>query len=209
MIFVQGCPWQCGYCHNPHLQPRSAHHLLAWDAVLNFLTQRQGLLDAVVFSGGEPTIDPALGAAMAQVRALGFGIGLHTAGAYPRRLAEVLPLVDWVALDYKSVRAEQDRITTIPGSQQQVLECARLILDSGLPHEFRSTLHPLLHTTSQIQHMAQELQQLGVRHYALQQCRATGCASATLRDSAAPVFIPPNIVQQLNNMFETFVIREA
>src|SRR5450759_3498739 len=80
VIFVQGCPWRCGYCHNPHLQTRTRTSPTAWADVLLLLQRRVGLIDAVVFSGGEPTMDPALAEAMREVRALGFGVGLHSAG---------------------------------------------------------------------------------------------------------------------------------
>ena len=95
VVFVQGCPWACGYCHNPHLLTRSTDGSLTWKQILARLQRRVGLIDAVVFSGGEPTIDPGLEDAMRAVREFGFGVGLHTGGAYPRRLAEVLPLVDY------------------------------------------------------------------------------------------------------------------
>ena len=94
VVFVQGCPWRCGYCHNPHLQPRSGDVLVPWADVLALLRRRVGLVDAVVFSGGEACMDPALKRAMQDVRALGFDVGLHTACIYPQRLTEVLPLVD-------------------------------------------------------------------------------------------------------------------
>lgn len=105
VVFCQGCPWRCGYCHNPHLIPARAdvHH--DFDAILAWLASRRGLLDAVVFSGGEPTAQPGLVHAMQQVRRLGFLVGLHTSGAYPRRLADALPLTDWVGLDVKASRA--------------------------------------------------------------------------------------------------------
>src|SRR2546425_1022480 len=61
VIFIQGCPWRCGYCHNPHLQLRTGASLLRWPQVIDLLQRRVGLIDAVVFSGGEPTTDPALG----------------------------------------------------------------------------------------------------------------------------------------------------
>ena len=97
VVFIQGCPWRCGYCHNPHLQLRRAHNPVLWQHVIGLLKRRVGLIDAVVFSGGEATSDPALRTAILNARALGFAIGLHTAGVYPKRLAEVLPLVDWSA----------------------------------------------------------------------------------------------------------------
>src|SRR5690606_38132990 len=84
-IFCQGCPWDCPYCHNPHLLPVTGRHEIAWREVVDFLKSRRGLLDGVVFSGGEPTLQSALPQAIAEVRDLGFRIGLHTAGPYPGR----------------------------------------------------------------------------------------------------------------------------
>ena len=71
VVFCQGCPWRCGYCHNVHLQPATNATELAWNSILSFLERRRGLLDAVVFSGGEPTLQHALAGAMRAVKALG------------------------------------------------------------------------------------------------------------------------------------------
>ena len=67
VAFIQGCPWRCRYCHNPHMQPREfppQYLHSSWEELIALLKRRQGLLDAVVFSGGEPTLDPALADAM-------------------------------------------------------------------------------------------------------------------------------------------------
>jgi pyruvate formate lyase activating enzyme len=65
VVFLQGCPWRCGYCHNPHLQARGAGTGPRWAALREWFARRLGRLDAVVFSGGEPSLDPALPAALA------------------------------------------------------------------------------------------------------------------------------------------------
>ena len=75
VAFVQGCPWQCVYCQNAWMQSRAFDPTLehsSWEALEALLKRRQGLLDAVVFSGGEPCLDPALPAAIEAARALGF-----------------------------------------------------------------------------------------------------------------------------------------
>jgi len=90
VVFLQGCPWRCVYCHNEAILDPKAPGTMAWDEVFTFLKRRRGLLDGVVFSGGEPLIDAALPAAIKQVRDLGFEIGLHTGGAWPKRLAALL-----------------------------------------------------------------------------------------------------------------------
>ena len=107
VVFVQGCPWRCGYCHNPHLQPRAPAPRPRWRAVLAFLRRRaRACSTRVVFSGGEPTLDPALPHAVARRARLGFGVGLHTAGIYPQRLQALLPRLDWVGLDVKAPLAD-------------------------------------------------------------------------------------------------------
>ncbi len=105
VVYCQGCPWRCSYCHNPELLDATAPAAVPWPQVLAFLQSRRGLLDGVVFSGGEPTLQAALPAALAEVRAMGFATGLHTGGMYPERLAAVLPLLDWVGLDVKGPAA--------------------------------------------------------------------------------------------------------
>lgn len=146
VVFVQGCAWRCVYCHNPHLQPRRAAPAMTWDSVRDWLHTRQGLLDAVVFSGGEPTLHPALPEAMAEVRAMGFLVGLHSAGLSPRRLAAVLPMVDWLGLDVKAPLADggarHDAITGVRGAAAVVRRSLTLALRSGVALQLRTTVHP-------------------------------------------------------------------
>jgi len=209
VVFVQGCPWRCGYCHNPHLQTRTGPGAPSWDQLMALLQRRVGLIDAVVFSGGEPTIDPALAHAMRAVRALGFGVGLHTAGAYPRRLAEVLPLVDWVGIDIKAHAAAYDAVTRIADSARHAFTSAELVLASGVAHEFRTTVHPELHTEEDILGLAQTLSDMGVRHYALQQFRTTGCGDASLSGVSVANFAGADLLARLAGLFETFTFRRA
>ncbi len=208
VVFVQGCPWRCCYCHNPHLQSRSDDHTTSWSQVLDLLRRRVGLVDAVVFSGGEPTIDAALEDAMHDVRALGFGIGLHTAGTYPRRLAEVLPLVDWVGIDFKATPEGYDHVTCVADSASHALASAHAVLASGVAHEFRTTIHPGLHSVEDILLMAHTLSAMGVRNYALQRFRATGCADQSL-PAAAVSYPDASLVAQLSALFAQFTLRDS
>ena len=138
VVFCQGCAWRCGYCHNPELQPARGAHEIPWREVVAFLGRRRGLLDAVVFSGGEPTQQRGLAAAMREVKAMGFLVGLHTAGIVPRRLAEVLPLVDWVAMDAKAAFARHERVTRAAGSGARARLSAGLIRASGVAFELHA-----------------------------------------------------------------------
>jgi pyruvate formate lyase activating enzyme len=132
VVYCQGCAWRCGYCHNPELQPARSEREIPWRDVVAFLEKRRGLLDAVVFSGGEPTQQRGLEAAMREVKAMGFLVGLHTAGIVPWRLENVLPLVDWVAMDVKGNLEEHERVTRVAGSGVRARASLELLRASGV-----------------------------------------------------------------------------
>lgn len=210
VVFLQGCPWRCGYCHNPHLIPRHGENPLQWSAVMNFLQRRRGLLDAVVFSGGEPTLQEGLRQAMSEVVDLGFKVGLHTGGTYPSRLAELLPLCSWVGMDIKAACADYDRVTGTPGSGKKARESAELLLASGVPYEFRTTVHPLYHTPESLLQLAQELKQLGAKHYVMQEFRPQGCADETVNASYShQELLKDGLCASIATMFESYSVRRA
>lgn len=185
VVFVQGCAWRCVYCHNPQLQPRrvAPGQGLAWAEVRAWLATRRGLLDAVVFSGGEPTLDPALPAALADARALGFRTGLHTAGMAPRRLQALLPLLDWVGLDIKAPLADggarHDAITGVRGAATAVRRSLALLLAARVPLQLRTTVHPQWLSANELQSLQQELAAQGAPATAVQ------CGSPPRQASAA------------------------
>jgi anaerobic ribonucleoside-triphosphate reductase activating protein len=207
VVFVQGCPWRCVYCHNPHLQRRRAPSRIGWENVRDFLLRRVALLDAVVFSGGEPTIDRALPEAMREARELGFAVGLHTAGAYPARLKALLPSVDWVGMDVKTDLASYDHLTQARGSAARALESARLLLASGVDCEFRTTYHPTLIDDADLLALADLLAGMGVKRYALQAFRPQGCPQPMLGATAAS--IAPALAERIAARFSEFVLRAA
>ncbi len=174
VVFVQGCPWRCAYCHNPWMQarePEPGNALVPWSTIENLLSRRRGLLDAVVFSGGEPTVDPALPDAVRFVRSAGFLAGLHTGGAYPARLARVLPMLDWVGLDVKAPPADAglfDRVAGARGACAHFLEAFRMIRDSGVAFECRTTAHPAWLDGAALEALARWLEAERIDRFALQ-----------------------------------------
>jgi pyruvate formate lyase activating enzyme len=208
VIFCQGCPWRCGYCHNPHLIPRD-NGQLDWSTIMNFLRRRQGLLDAVVFSGGEPTLQNGIQSAIGEVSDLGFKIGLHTGGTYPSRLKELLPSLDWVGMDIKASFADYVKVTNTPESGDKAWECAKLLLESGIPHEFRTTVHPLFHTPDSLLRLAEELRDLGAKNYVLQEFRPQGCADEAVNTYSAELLLDEALCSRIGAMFETFSVRRA
>ncbi|WP_424264942.1 anaerobic ribonucleoside-triphosphate reductase activating protein [Castellaniella sp.] len=209
VVFVQGCPWRCDYCHNPHLQPRTATSPLDWVDILAFLRRRVGLIDGVVFSGGEPTMDPGLGTAIRQARDLGYKIGLHTGGTHPRRLAQVLPRVDWVGLDIKAGFDQYERITRVAGSGVPASASLQAVLDSGVDFECRTTAHPDLISAAELLQLGRTLSGLGVSNYAVQIFRPQGCADDELnaRGQSLREWPGEETRSALAAMFSSFQIR--
>ena len=175
--FLQGCPWRCTYCHNAAILDPRAPGTVPWRDVLELLARRHGLLDGLVFSGGEPTRQRALVAAAAQVRAAGFGVGLHTSGAYPNRLPALLPLVDWVGFDVKAPVRLYRAVTRVGGpttSADATFASLRLVLDSGVDVEVRTTVDPTVMGPDDVAELTDVLAGLGVRRHVLQRARPDG-----------------------------------
>jgi pyruvate formate lyase activating enzyme len=150
VVFCQGCPWRCRYCHNRELLDAAAPGAIPWDEVLSFLGRRRGVLDAVVFSGGEPTMQPGLIHAVREVGSFGFRIGLHTGGAFPEALTGLLPHLDWIGMDIKAPFPDYERITGILDSGEVAERSAFLVRESGVKHRFRTTVDPDLLCDEQV-----------------------------------------------------------
>jgi len=199
VVFCQGCPWRCSYCHNAELLCASAEPRVPWSKLVAFLERRRGLLDGVVFSGGEPTLQPALPEALAEVRAMGFQTGLHTAGMYPQHLAEVLPLLDWVGLDIKGPWHRIDDITAGRDAAPRVQASLARLVASGVAYECRTTWHPQLFSVGELDALAADLASRGVAHWVLQQCRIDGAAGESPG---------PGALAALGSRFRSFSLRQ-
>ena len=139
--------------------------------MLETLGRRVGLLDGVVFSGGEPTTDPQLAQAVDQVRALGLEAGLRTAGIYPDRLAALLPNLAWVGFDIKTDFAAYDALTRRRRSAVATRRSLDYLVASGVAYEIRTTYHPTLISDQALLDCARTLKALGVRDWVLQRWR--------------------------------------
>ena len=170
-VFLQGCPWRCSYCHNAHLLPADADHLIAWSDVRAFLKSRQGLLDGVVFSGGEPTMQPKLIDVMREVRGMGFKIGLHSGGPFPEIFKDLLPLLSWVGFDVKAPFADYDRITKRKKSGETALQSLKYLIESGVPFQARTTVHPDLLSDQDMERLLADLAALAIHQHQIQTYR--------------------------------------
>jgi pyruvate formate lyase activating enzyme len=204
-LFCQGCLWNCAYCHNPHLRPAQGEGELSWKEIFAFLESRRGLLDGVVFSGGEPLLQSAIAGAVQSVRRLGFRIGLHTSGALPERLSELLPWVDWVGFDVKATFHNYAHITGAEESGTCVRESLRLLIDSGVDYEVRTTVHPTLLGIEELLELRDLLLSLGVKNYAIQRFRPDGVRMDLL--PPLPEVQLLNLPSDFGNNFCSFLLR--
>lgn len=170
VVFIAGCPWSCHYCHNPHLQQRGATQ--SWESIRQTLEKRVGLLDGVVFSGGEPFNDPLCTQLIRQTKELGFKVAVHTAGIYPLRLLEALPSLDWVGLDIKTTPEGYTALTGRQKSAEPVQQCLEALIAWAGAFECRTTWHPAWLTETALLDLAQSLAAQGVRKYAVQRSRS-------------------------------------
>ena len=149
-VFTGGCKLRCPFCHNALLVTRlDETPELGEEAVLSFLATRTKLLDGVVLSGGEPLLQPDAADFLRKIRQMGFAVKLDTNGFFPDRLSAILEegLVDYVAMDIKNAPEKYPITCGIPGlDTAPVAESVKLLRQSGVDFEFRTTLVREFHT---------------------------------------------------------------
>lgn len=144
IVFTQGCNFRCPYCHNPELidTKRSRSDGLKEEEILSFLERRQGKLEAVTITGGEPLLQAGLEGFLLKVKGLGYLAKLDTNGSFPQRLEKILEskTVDYIAMDIKTSLDKYESVVRKKVETAQILKSIRLIMDSGLDYEFRTTV---------------------------------------------------------------------
>lgn len=143
VIFTVGCNFRCGYCHDAELVlPERYPTAMSLEEVFNFLEKRRGKLDAIVVCGGEPTIHDDLPEFMHSIKQLGFLVKLDSNGTRPEMLARIIKNkdVDFIAMDIKGPLWKYSAIVSRPVNLDAIKDSVRLIIDSGLKHEFRTTV---------------------------------------------------------------------
>lgn len=169
-VFTGGCNLRCPFCHNALLVTRlDETPELGEEAVLSFLATRTKLLDGVVLSGGEPLLQPDAADFLRKIRQMGFAVKLDTNGFFPDRLSAILEegLVDYVAMDIKNAPEKYPITCGIPGlDTAPVAESVKLLRQSGVDFEFRTTLVREFHTPEDLLAIGQWLE--GSPRYFLQ-----------------------------------------
>lgn len=148
-LFTGGCNFRCPFCHNSELLGNDAPASYSENEIFDFLKHRKGMLEGVVITGGEPTLQPDLKDFIAKIRQMGYLIKLDTNGYRPDILKELCSegFIDYVAMDIKTCRDWYPVVAGIPSLQiDRIDESIRFLKDCGIPYEFRTTVVSELHT---------------------------------------------------------------
>jgi pyruvate formate lyase activating enzyme len=182
-IFTVGCNFCCPFCHNPELilGPRLPEFDKMEKVFLAFLKTRQGKLEGVCITGGEPTIQPDIIAFVKKIKKLGFAVKLDTNGMRPDVLKKLLDqkLLDFVAMDIKNCQEKYAQTVGGKVDLQRIILSVEMIKNCGLPYEFRTTVVPGIHTEKDFTKIAVWLE--GAERYFLQEYREKNILDENLK----------------------------
>lgn len=153
-LFTSGCNYRCPFCHNSPLIEEQPS--LNMEEILNYLSVRKKMLDAVVITGGEPTLHKELPSVLKQIKDLGYIIKLDTNGTNPKMLKELIDtkLIDYVAMDIKASSNCYSLVTgVINPFLDNIKESINILKTSNINFEFRTTLVKEFHSLDSINEM--------------------------------------------------------
>ncbi len=159
VIFTYGCNLRCSYCHNPELviEEFDKEHSISEEELLRFLEGKKGKLDAVVITGGEPLLHPDLEELIVKIKEMGFLIKLDTNGLLPSKLENLIKkgLLDYIAMDVKYPAEDYPIMTGIPDVIHKIKKSIKIIMNSGVDYEFRTTYVKGIHTFRSAKYIGQ------------------------------------------------------
>ena len=168
-VFLGGCDLRCPFCHNGGLVLGPMPAELDDQGLLAFLKKRQGLLDGVCVTGGEPLLRPDLPELLARIKELGYPVKLDTNGSHPERLRSLVRqgLVDYVAMDIKNSPERYGETVGVPALDLTPFqESVAFLLQGSVDYEFRTTVVREFHDSDSFQAIGPWLS--GARRYFLQ-----------------------------------------
>ena len=155
IIFTQGCNFRCHFCYNPMLVlphkgedekniKEKGFSELSTKNLFLFLRERFGRLDGVVITGGEPTLHPDLPEFIKKIKKIGYDVKLDTNGTNPDMLNQLIKekLIDYIAMDLKAPKEKYEATVNVSVNYKNLEKSVKMIIKSGLPHEFRTTVVP-------------------------------------------------------------------
>jgi pyruvate formate lyase activating enzyme len=171
-VFTAGCNFRCPFCHNPELVELDPEDMPIFreqeEKFFTFLEGRKGLLDGVCITGGEPTVQADIIPFMRKLKDMGFLVKLDSNGTNPDILAQVFDegLADYIAMDIKNGPERYHEAVGTAVDMDRIRESIRLIMDSRVDYEFRTTVVPGIHTEEDFEEVAKLID--GAKRYYIQ-----------------------------------------
>ncbi len=152
IIFTKGCNFKCSYCHNSSLVLDKKTPLISHEEIFNYLEKRKNVLEGVVISGGEPTIQKGLVEFITKIKEIGYKVKLDTNGSNPKVLKELIDknLVDYVAMDLKNVFEKYNLTTDSTVNINNIKKSIAILKEKKIDFEFRTTIVNEYHTLDDI-----------------------------------------------------------
>ena len=143
-VFVFGCNFRCGFCHNPELVIDDGREIIKQEDFFNFLKERKEFLEGVCITGGEPTLYDELPDFIRKIKEMGYLVKLDTNGTNPDMLEKLIKekLIDYIAMDVKAPIEKYEKIANAEVDKKKIKKSVEIIKNSGLDYEFRTTATP-------------------------------------------------------------------
>jgi len=212
-VFTVGCNFRCPFCHNPELVLGAGRIAFGTEnkteqEFFAFLKKRIGKLEGICITGGEPTLQPDLTEFIGKIKALGFLVKLDTNGARPDILKKLfdLKLLDFVAMDIKNKLGRYSETVGVRVDTERIKLSVKLIMNAGIPYEFRTTVVPGVHFEEDFLKIAQWIK--GARSYCLQKYEETKILDPNLKNKTKNKKIDlEKIKEKISANFEEMNIR--
>ncbi len=208
-LFLSGCPFKCTYCHNPELSfnaPLKGSHI-DYSVVHDFIKTHVNWTEAIVITGGEPTMSPNLIYLLNYIKSYGYKVVLHTNGYYPKNLSKIVTggVVDYIAMDFKAPFYKYDEITKVKGSYIKVKESTDIVLNSKIDYEFRTTYHNNILSKEDLISIIETLHTLKAEAYYIQTFQKKGVLEKSLFQHTTE--IPEPAIELCKKYFKKFGMR--
>ena len=180
-IFTMGCNFKCPYCHNPELVNRTATPIPE-EEVFEFLRKREKVLEGVCITGGEPTMQQDLPKFAKKIKSIGLLVKLDTNGSNQKMLSKMIneKLVDYIAMDIKGPLDKYSKIVGVDVDKHAIEKSVKLIRNSKIDYEFRTTVVPDLVSKDDIVKIGKWLK--GSKRYHLQKFRPAKVLDKTFEE---------------------------